>query len=162
MGGFLISLPPIGVTVFVVTAIIFGPIAHADLLTSAAWLFFHVGWMFDLYITAHRKVSDRIPWPATALFGVTIAAGVLLLSIAETWPVTHPSVTKAVYAVGYLTCVAFAANALVRSERAIGANPRTHVGIACFLIFMLPVGIWFLWPRLKRLVASEPLRVSGA
>ena len=154
------ALPPIVVTAAYLTAI-------AGLLTvnGLAVHLIVLGWPLCLYITARQRTEPppqkRYPLVAKIAFATAITGSVIgtIFQPPKYSPPAHDFQTyifafaAGAFAIGAIGSFWVAADALLKAETGKPwiANPTTtHYTMQ--LIFFLPIGIWFLNPRIKRLL----------
>lgn len=127
-----------------------------------------LGWPISLYIAAREATTpapqQRYPALAVTMFSIAIIGNIAAvsqspfeLSILEDGTPSYVFfLTAAAVGVGLLASFWLAADALVKAEtgRTWSADPPETM-TTTQLIGFLPVGIWFLHPRIRRLLAPK-------
>lgn len=125
---------------------------------------FLVTWMLSLRRLALETISRHAPW-RTSLLLLGCALAVLLLLLVTLFPVDRlggaagsenlVSLMLTISVLSYLAVVWTSSDALSRFESGPGrASLHASIGTA-LLVFYLPIGIWFLRSRVKRLLAAS-------
>ncbi len=120
----------------------------AALLILALW------WNWSLYSLA-REATQQFATPITNLFGRAVFAlafgGWFALLILANNAFVFLS------GIGHVVSAWIAASALVKSELKQDWFPWWRAFWTFLLVFYLPIGAWLLRPRIKRLLARQPL-----
>lgn len=111
-------------------------------------------WNWSLYSLA-RVATPQFSTPirnffGQAVFAITLAAWCALLIFADTAFIM-------VAGLGHFASAWLAAHALVRFELKQDWFPWWRAFWTFLLVFYLPIGAWLLRPRIKRLLARQPL-----
>jgi hypothetical protein len=115
-------------------------------------------WAFALFLVAQEELKSAAMVGRT-IFSVALLLLVLLIPVAKTlsehpiggWIPTLFQSSMIFVAIG----IAFAVSALLTTEGESGW-PLTFSFVIGFLsVFFLPIGIWFLRPRITRLLRNE-------
>lgn len=152
-----------------VVYVVFG--ALFSFLVAALAVLWALGLHTAALSTLKRKVDLKLGSQAF-VFGVAIAGLFALFVVApiaeffgyvqiartsgETTSALSSVITTAfaVVLVSYFAAMWIAADSLVRFEERQSAVPWNRTVGTFLLVFYAPIGVWFLWPRIKRLLSA--------
>lgn len=158
----VVTLPPI-----VVTSAYLGAIAASATLHIHTVHLIMLAWPLCLYVTARQLTQPppqkRYPLFAKIALAAAIAGGLIIgfqppiyLEPAHNLETSVFFSATAAFSLGALTSFWVTADALLKAETGKPwiANPKT-TSDTMQLVMLLPIGIWFLHPRIKRLLEEN-------
>jgi len=126
-------------------------------------------WHYSLREVAERKAEDRngMRPRKPLLFMILVIAFPLFLGVQAIYSVIQPTSESALRLIGitmpvlmlitvvsYFGAIWTAADSLMRFDKGSASVPF-HTTIVTFLLeFYLPIGVWFLHPRIRRMLAQ--------
>jgi hypothetical protein len=148
-----ISLLPSWVvfSIMILCLIVSGQVASGFTLFS----FIYLGWLFSVGLSLQNKGNNELN-TSTTLFKINILYGLIFSVLIEVvsvkeLPLLIPFQVYGVYSVFY--CLYFVSRSLVICEEQKILRVDRYLG-TLFLFWFVPIGIWFLSPRIKRCIKT--------
>lgn len=157
----LLAAPPIGVVaLYIVVAAIqasrpssLGSLPNAPGLTGSIYWIFAVTWAFALFVVAHAALRMGRGLIGRAFFCITFVLFAAAIAL-QGQPVERMLILLFATGLFGVISIGFAASALDTLEGGNGWPFKIANVLTVYAILFLPVGIWFLRGRIKRLLVQ--------
>jgi hypothetical protein len=148
----LLALSPLAIVAICATVALLARLAHA--VWASALIMCSLVWAFALYSVAQKVLNER-PGFGRITFPIAIALIGAATVVPQVYGAPRDDPMSFVGPVGMIhvmVSLGFSMSALLRTEGRIGWVFTETSALAIFVMAFLPLGIWFLRPRIEELL----------